>query len=1560
MEMNIWVPQSEQSKAEHLEILSAESNFTSGQHSRPIIAMKQDAMTGGYLLTYGDVNIPKYTFFDCISLEHFDFDIMEKYEHIKKVYQWKGIDKEVEQFVQNKIKNLEQKLADIKQRNKKYVNDFKNASSKQDKDRFRRLHECTKEKFQNTKKEIENMKENFDQLVEEKLMFNGRSLFSFLLPSDFEYTYKNDISPDGKPVFITRGVMISGTLNKAVMGSSTGSISHMLFLRYSAKRACEFVSLYQMIINRWLLDRGLSVGLEDCVPKFNNRKDDVKIVKIKDEEKLSEYRKKGYKIQVFTKQSFMCVKEIFTDIENPIKTNSAKCFSNALLNIQTEEDEELLEIKINSSLNNARDLSQRLAKEALEPTNSFVSIIRSGAKGNDNNITQITSMLGQQNMEGMRMRLTFGGRSLPHFKSNWEDYAKVSEMTSIEIERMFQSRGFVSSSFYKGLDPHEFFFHAVGGREGCIDTAVKSVCYDTEILIQENGKTVIVKIGEWIDRLIENDKDQVKRDNSENEDRELLDLEKEVYIPTSDLSGNVSWGKVTAITRHNPTNKMYEIKTLGGRKVTVTDSHSLLIWNKDKDEFERIKPENVRAGDFVPTTQKLNDPNVIYDYFDTSVLFPKKEFLYGSDFLKAKKMLEEKDKKTTATSWFEEHNNKDFILPYSNIQKFIRPFTRSNVEHIQENCIYPFSAKRTNAIVKEKFDFSYDNGVFLGLYIAEGNLTDGYIAITNQDPVIIRFVSQWFNKYNIKYKTTSKINKIGGNSTTTRGYSSLLSKIVSTLCGKGAKNKYIHPTCLAGNIDFIKGILSGMFSGDGHITKNSVEISTASARLSDDIGVCLSRFGIFGKQFTSKITSTNLGTVNPADSHRISIRANWALIFKNKITLVSEIKQALLNSIKPTNEHRNFQTKNDVVLDKIVSIETIDYKYKKVYDLTVPSTLNFGIANGLHVVDTASTGYMQRKLIKLMEDLKVNYAGIVEGSNNSIVSFDYGGDNYDGSKIIYKGGQPNFIDIESVCDKLNTDYEWERYTQNLKTNIEIIIEDDTKETENYIEIIEEESLPFEISDVCLFDKPSKRNDNDKNNKQREIILEHLSKLSDKYLKDNTYGNKWTELKKKWIKLFGNDFVIERVGGRKNYDFLVTQDGEEKKIEFKFNSTCVENLPQFLSLAANNIMDNSYAEYFYENYLEKMTDVMKIESKIPDKEFYIKKVHSDNYDCNPFFIEMKEKTNNESDDLVNESIYTFLKKYGKTIDCKKLKNKIEESLGKEYIMWDCKSREFIRQTMSNDGELCIRGLKNKNTIVISSSNLNFFLLLRWRNHKGVMFPAWQIGVERIVEEKVEEEKINTEDLGKIFEYSLCKAFNVEYKGKFKYDTDQASELCEELNLYKLKEMFPDFEHTANGSARYDFTSKDGKRFLSAKTSKNKYSKIAPQCIGQVQPSKFCNMLGIEYTDNSTLQKYIEENIVNILDKFMEYTFDCPIVYYNQELKSVKVINLVNPIDWSKYKLSWTRSLENGSATLKLCNGNYSSGILEIQFHTKSRTNITSRWMLEKVLKQFPENFKIVCV
>jgi DNA-directed RNA polymerase II subunit RPB1 len=86
-------------------------------------------------------------------------------------------------------------------------------------------------------------------------------------------------------------------------------------------------------------------------------------------------------------------------------------------------------------------------------------------------------------------------------------------------------------------------------------------------------------------------------------------------------------------------------------------------------------------------------------------------------------------------------------------------------------------------------------------------------------------------------------------------------------------------------------------------------------------------------------------------------------------------------------------------MDKITQINKIDVnKYPKVYDLTVPSTLNFGLANGLHVVDTGETGYMQRKLIKTMEDGKINYDQTVRLANGGILQFIYGDSGTDTTK----------------------------------------------------------------------------------------------------------------------------------------------------------------------------------------------------------------------------------------------------------------------------------------------------------------------------------------------------------------------------------------------------------------------------------------------------------------------------------------------------------------------------------------------------------------------------------
>jgi DNA-directed RNA polymerase beta' subunit len=114
----------------------------------------------------------------------------------------------------------------------------------------------------------------------------------------------------------------------------------------------------------------------------------------------------------------------------------------------------------------------------------MTNMVISGSKGSNLNVSQMVATLGQQVIEGKRVPYGFQNRTLPHFK-RFDDSARA--------------RGFIDSSFMKGLEPDEFFFHAISGREGLIDTAVKSVTGDTMIIVMENGMMKHTTIGEWID-----------------------------------------------------------------------------------------------------------------------------------------------------------------------------------------------------------------------------------------------------------------------------------------------------------------------------------------------------------------------------------------------------------------------------------------------------------------------------------------------------------------------------------------------------------------------------------------------------------------------------------------------------------------------------------------------------------------------------------------------------------------------------------------------------------------------------------------------------------------------------------------------------------------------------------------------------------------------------------------------------------------------------------------------------------------------------------------------------
>jgi len=220
-------------------------------------------------------------------------------------------------------------------------------------------------------------------------------------------------------------------------------------------------------------------------------------------------------------------------------------------------------------------------------------------------------------------------------------------------------------------------------------------------------------------------------------------------------------------------------------------------------------------------------------------------------------------------------------------------------------------------------------------------------------------------------------------------------------------------------------------------------------------------------------------------------------------------------------------------------------------------------------------------------------------------------------------------------------------------------------------------------------------------------------------------------------------------------------------------------------------------------------------------------------------------------------------------------------------------------------------------------------------------------------------IKTEDTGKIFEKAICLAYGITYNGNYKYSLEEAQRIS--LRLGRLQELFaPTCSHTAAGGARYDFSASDGVGHLSAKTSKVLLGKVAPQEIGQPQPQKFCEKLGICFLGILELKKYIQENIVTVLPVLMQHTFDCDNLYYNKARDTIKFVRLLKPINWSVYTFEWTKgwSTWGNSSTLKIQTPTGLVPLVEFQFHSKSRTNMAIRWCYDEFLKLFAEHLMVI--
>ncbi|KAF5324971.1 hypothetical protein D9619_009833 [Psilocybe cf. subviscida] len=267
-------------------------------------------------------------------------------------------------------------------------------------------------------------------ILKPKPLWTGKQILSLVIPRGINIHR----SPDPKSstavfddsILIENGDLIFGIVEKKTIGASQGGLIHVVFPEKGPEATKQLFTGLQMVVNYWPFHNGFSIGIGDTIA--------------------------GSKTMAYITQTISDCKVQVAQITDDATHDCLKAAPGMTIR-------ESFESLVERQLNLARNTSSQYAQKHLKEDNNVKQMVVAGSKSLFINISQMSVCVGQQSVEGRRIPFGFRHRTLPHFtKDNFSP----------------ELRGFVENSYLRGLTPQEFFFHAMAGREGLIDTAVKT------------------------------------------------------------------------------------------------------------------------------------------------------------------------------------------------------------------------------------------------------------------------------------------------------------------------------------------------------------------------------------------------------------------------------------------------------------------------------------------------------------------------------------------------------------------------------------------------------------------------------------------------------------------------------------------------------------------------------------------------------------------------------------------------------------------------------------------------------------------------------------------------------------------------------------------------------------------------------------------------------------------------------------------------------------------------------------------------------------------------------
>lgn len=363
-EMNLHVPQTEEARAEAINLMGVKNNIITPKSGEPIIAATQDFITGSFLISRKDSFFDRATFCELLAMMsdgdiHFD---LPPPVIVKPQKLWTG-----------------KQVFSLLIRPNKHSNVILNLDAKN-------------KTFQPPPK-----------------------------------GFPPEMSPNDGFLVIRGSQVLAGSMDKSTLGDGKKhSVFYTILRDYGPNEAAEAMNRMAKLCARFLGNRGFSIGVSDVTPG----------------------------------------KELSAQKDRLVEIAYAKCDDMIeqlrLGKLETQpgcNEEQTLEAKIGGVLSKVREEVGDVCIKELDKSNAPLIMATCGSKGSTVNVSQMVAVVGQQIIAGNRVPDGFQDRSLPHFP---------------KFSKTPPSKGFVRNSFYSGLTPPEFLFHAISGREGLVDTAVKT------------------------------------------------------------------------------------------------------------------------------------------------------------------------------------------------------------------------------------------------------------------------------------------------------------------------------------------------------------------------------------------------------------------------------------------------------------------------------------------------------------------------------------------------------------------------------------------------------------------------------------------------------------------------------------------------------------------------------------------------------------------------------------------------------------------------------------------------------------------------------------------------------------------------------------------------------------------------------------------------------------------------------------------------------------------------------------------------------------------------------